>query len=162
MLENLQSKLKPVKEEANRRVEAVVVRANELREDLEGRARRATDGAMRAVAEAGLDVRDAGAHLLATAGRDTLGAVSERIGTRTDLAPLQPRVATLQAGLDRLVARLEAAPIAGYDAMSAKDAIAAVAKRAKEMPKDAVILANLCGRGDKDIFTVAERLGVEM
>ena len=35
-------------------------------------------------------------------------------------------------------------------------------KRAKEMPKDAVILANLCGRGDKDIFTVAERLGVEM
>jgi hypothetical protein len=127
MLENLQSKLKPVKEEANRRVEAVVVRANELREDLEGRARRATDGAMRAVAEAGLDVRDAGAHLLATAGRDTLGAVSERIGTRTDLAPLQPRVATLQAGLDRLVARLEAAPIAGYDAMSAKDAIAAVA-----------------------------------
>jgi len=25
-----------------------------------------------------------------------------------------------------------------------------------------VILANLCGRGDKDIFTVAEKLGVEM
>ncbi len=47
-------------------------------------------------------------------------------------------------------------------ALEPSHAIAAVAKRAKEMPKDAVILANLCGRGDKDIFTVAERLGVEM
>ncbi|NCP23495.1 MAG: tryptophan synthase subunit beta [Erythrobacter sp.] len=47
-------------------------------------------------------------------------------------------------------------------ALEPSHAIAAVAKRAKEMPKDAIILANLCGRGDKDIFTVAERLGVEM
>ncbi|MEC7817375.1 MAG: tryptophan synthase subunit beta [Pseudomonadota bacterium] len=47
-------------------------------------------------------------------------------------------------------------------ALEPSHAIAAVTKRAKEMPKDAVILANLCGRGDKDIFTVAERLGVEM
>jgi len=30
------------------------------------------------------------------------------------------------------------------------------------MPKDAIILANLCGRGDKDIFTVADALGVGM
>ena len=28
------------------------------------------------------------------------------------------------------------------------------------MRQDHVILANLCGRGDKDIFTVAEALGV--
>ena len=47
-------------------------------------------------------------------------------------------------------------------ALEPSHAIAAVAKVAKEMPKDSVILANLCGRGDKDIFTVAERLGVEM
>ncbi|WP_225871487.1 tryptophan synthase subunit beta [Qipengyuania atrilutea] len=47
-------------------------------------------------------------------------------------------------------------------ALEPSHAIAAVAKRAKEMPKDSVILANLCGRGDKDIFTVAERLGVQM
>ena len=47
-------------------------------------------------------------------------------------------------------------------ALEPSHAIAAVQKRAKEMPKDSVILANLCGRGDKDIFTVAERLGVEM
>jgi tryptophan synthase beta chain len=37
-----------------------------------------------------------------------------------------------------------------------------VAKRAPAMPKDAIILANLCGRGDKDIFTVADALGVKM
>ncbi|QWC55851.1 tryptophan synthase subunit beta [Erythrobacter sp. 3-20A1M] len=47
-------------------------------------------------------------------------------------------------------------------ALEPSHAIAAVAKRAKEMPRDSVILANLCGRGDKDIFTVAERLGVEI
>ncbi|WP_338445357.1 tryptophan synthase subunit beta [Pelagerythrobacter marensis] len=47
-------------------------------------------------------------------------------------------------------------------ALEPSHAIAAVARRAKEMPKDSVILANLCGRGDKDIFTVAERLGVEI
>jgi len=47
-------------------------------------------------------------------------------------------------------------------ALEPSHAIAAVAKVAKDMPKDSVILANLCGRGDKDIFTVAERLGVEI
>ena len=47
-------------------------------------------------------------------------------------------------------------------ALEPSHAIAAVAKVAKDMPKDSVILANLCGRGDKDIFTVAEKLGVEI
>jgi tryptophan synthase beta chain len=47
-------------------------------------------------------------------------------------------------------------------ALEPSHAIAAVAKKAKEMPDDAIILCNLCGRGDKDIFTVAEALGVEM
>ncbi|GGD95801.1 tryptophan synthase beta chain [Tsuneonella deserti] len=47
-------------------------------------------------------------------------------------------------------------------ALEPSHAIAAVARRAKEMDRDAIILANLCGRGDKDIFTVAEALGVEM
>ncbi len=47
-------------------------------------------------------------------------------------------------------------------ALEPSHAIAAVAKRAKEMDRDAIILANLCGRGDKDIFTVAEHLGVQM
>ena len=47
-------------------------------------------------------------------------------------------------------------------ALEPSHAIAAVAKRAKEMGRDAIILANLCGRGDKDIFTVAEALGAKM
>ncbi|WNO54966.1 tryptophan synthase subunit beta [Stakelama saccharophila] len=45
-------------------------------------------------------------------------------------------------------------------ALEPSHAIAAVAAKAREMDEDQVILANLCGRGDKDIFTVAEALGV--
>ncbi len=47
-------------------------------------------------------------------------------------------------------------------ALEPSHAIAAVAKVARTMPRDKVILANLCGRGDKDIFTVADALGVQM
>ncbi|HVF93019.1 MAG TPA: tryptophan synthase subunit beta [Sphingomonas sp.] len=47
-------------------------------------------------------------------------------------------------------------------ALEPSHAIAAVARKAREMPHDRIILANLCGRGDKDIFTVAEALGVAM
>ncbi|MEH3104571.1 MAG: tryptophan synthase subunit beta [Sphingomonas phyllosphaerae] len=47
-------------------------------------------------------------------------------------------------------------------ALEPSHAIAAVARKAKEMPADSIILANLCGRGDKDIFTVAEALGVQI
>jgi tryptophan synthase beta chain len=47
-------------------------------------------------------------------------------------------------------------------ALEPSHAIAAVAVKAREMRADQVILANLCGRGDKDIFTVAEALGVEI
>ena len=47
-------------------------------------------------------------------------------------------------------------------ALEPSHAIAAVARTAKEMPKESIILANLCGRGDKDIFTVAEALGVQI
>jgi len=47
-------------------------------------------------------------------------------------------------------------------ALEPAHAIAAVVDRAKTMPRDKIVLANLCGRGDKDIFTVAEALGVEL
>jgi len=47
-------------------------------------------------------------------------------------------------------------------ALEPSHAIAAVAKVAPTMPKDAIVLANLCGRGDKDIFTVAEALGTKL
>ena len=45
-------------------------------------------------------------------------------------------------------------------ALEPSHAIAAVARHARTMRRDQVILANLCGRGDKDIFTVARHLGV--
>ncbi|MGX7895627.1 tryptophan synthase subunit beta [Tsuneonella sp. HG222] len=47
-------------------------------------------------------------------------------------------------------------------ALEPSHAIAAIVKVAPTMPSDAIICANLCGRGDKDIFTVAEHLGVQM
>ena len=45
-------------------------------------------------------------------------------------------------------------------ALEPSHAIAAVGRKAREMKREDVILANLCGRGDKDIFTVAHALGV--
>ena len=47
-------------------------------------------------------------------------------------------------------------------ALEPAHAIAAVTKVALEMDRDAIIVANLCGRGDKDIFTVAEALGTQI
>jgi tryptophan synthase beta chain len=47
-------------------------------------------------------------------------------------------------------------------ALEPSHAIAAVMRRAPTMPKDALMIVNLCGRGDKDIFTVADALGVKL
>ncbi len=47
-------------------------------------------------------------------------------------------------------------------ALEPSHAIAAVIKRAPTMAKDKIIIVNLCGRGDKDIFTVADALGVKL
>ncbi|WP_299376088.1 tryptophan synthase subunit beta [uncultured Kiloniella sp.] len=47
-------------------------------------------------------------------------------------------------------------------ALEPAHALAHVTKIAPDMGKDKIILMNLCGRGDKDIFTVAEALGVEI
>ncbi|MFT5537595.1 MAG: tryptophan synthase beta chain [Parasphingorhabdus sp.] len=47
-------------------------------------------------------------------------------------------------------------------ALEPSHAIAAVVREAVKMDRDKIILANLCGRGDKDIFTVAEALGTEI
>lgn len=47
-------------------------------------------------------------------------------------------------------------------ALEPSHALAQVMKMAPELPKDHIIVMNLCGRGDKDIFTVAEKLGITM
>ncbi len=47
-------------------------------------------------------------------------------------------------------------------ALEPAHALAYTGKLAKQMAKDKIILMNMCGRGDKDIFAVAERLGVKL
>jgi tryptophan synthase beta chain len=47
-------------------------------------------------------------------------------------------------------------------ALESSHAIAQVAKLAPTLPKDAVVAVCLSGRGDKDIFTVADALGVKL
>lgn len=45
-------------------------------------------------------------------------------------------------------------------ALEPSHALAEVIKRAPQMDKDQIIVMNLCGRGDKDIFTVGKILGM--
>ncbi|MCH2038627.1 MAG: tryptophan synthase subunit beta, partial [Rickettsiales bacterium] len=47
-------------------------------------------------------------------------------------------------------------------ALEPSHALAYVSKAAPKLPSDHIMIINLCGRGDKDIFTVAEALGVEI
>ena len=47
-------------------------------------------------------------------------------------------------------------------ALEPAHALAHVAKIAPDLPKDHLMVVNLCGRGDKDVFTVADALGVEI
>jgi tryptophan synthase beta chain len=47
-------------------------------------------------------------------------------------------------------------------ALEPAHAIAHVQKLAPALGKDGLIVMNMCGRGDKDIFTVAEHLGVKL
>jgi len=47
-------------------------------------------------------------------------------------------------------------------ALEPSHALAHVAKIAPQMDKEQIIIMNLCGRGDKDVFTVANMLGVKI
>jgi tryptophan synthase beta chain len=47
-------------------------------------------------------------------------------------------------------------------ALESSHAIAQAIKLARELPKDALVLANLSGRGDKDVHTIAAREGIEL
>ncbi len=47
-------------------------------------------------------------------------------------------------------------------ALEPSHALAHVAKIAPELPRDHLLVMNLCGRGDKDVFTVAGALGVKL
>jgi len=47
-------------------------------------------------------------------------------------------------------------------ALEPSHALAHVIRMAPEMSRDEIVIMNMCGRGDKDIFAVAEHLGVEL
>jgi len=47
-------------------------------------------------------------------------------------------------------------------ALEPSHALAHVTKLAPELPREHLMVVNLCGRGDKDIFAIAEHLGVEL
>ncbi len=47
-------------------------------------------------------------------------------------------------------------------ALEPSHALAQVIKLAPELPKDHLMVMNMCGRGDKDVFAVAEHLGVDL
>ena len=42
------------------------------------------------------------------------------------------------------------------------DALAHVIKLAPTLPRDNLLVMNLCGRGDKDVFAVAGHLGLDI
>jgi tryptophan synthase beta chain len=58
----------------------------------------------------------------------------------------------------QLLARMEGI----LPALESAHALAYVSKLAPTLPKDHLMVVNLSGRGDKDIFTIASRLGVEL
>jgi tryptophan synthase beta chain len=47
-------------------------------------------------------------------------------------------------------------------ALEPAHALAHVAKIAPNLPRETLLVMNMCGRGDKDVFTVAEKLGVTL
>jgi len=46
-------------------------------------------------------------------------------------------------------------------ALESAHALAHAAKLARTLPKEAILLVNLSGRGDKDMHTVAQRSGLQ-
>jgi tryptophan synthase beta chain len=47
-------------------------------------------------------------------------------------------------------------------ALESSHAVAQAIKLARELPRDAIVLCNLSGRGDKDVHTIAEREGMRL
>ena len=94
-----------------------------------------------------------------SAGLDYPGIGPEHAWLR-DIGRVEYTSATDKEALDafQLLCRTEGI----IPALEPSHAIAAVAKVAPEMDRDAIVIVNLCGRGDKDIFTVAEALGTQI
>ena len=48
------------------------------------------------------------------------------------------------------------------DRLEPSHALSFTLKLAKENSRDKIIIMNMCGRGDKDVFAIAELLGIEI
>jgi tryptophan synthase beta chain len=94
-----------------------------------------------------------------SAGLDYPGVGPEH-GWLNDVGRVQYVSATDKEALDafQTCCRLEGI----IPALESSHALAHVAQVAPDLPKDHLIIVNLSGRGDKDIFTVAESLGVKI
>ena len=77
-----------------------------------------------------------------------------------DIGRVDYRSVTDDAALDAFQLLCKAEGI--IPALEPSHALAVTVAEAMERGRDEIILMNLCGRGDKDIFTVADALGVEM
>jgi tryptophan synthase beta chain len=77
-----------------------------------------------------------------------------------DMGRAEYRSATDAEALDmfQMCAQLEGI----IPALEPAHALARTRDLARELGKDAIILMNMCGRGDKDVFSVAGALGVEL
>ena len=77
-----------------------------------------------------------------------------------DLGRIEVTAATDREALAafQLCSRLEGI----LPALEPSHALAEVMRRAPGMGRDKIVIMNLCGRGDKDIYTVAKHLGVEL
>ena len=58
----------------------------------------------------------------------------------------------------QLITRLEGI----IPALEPSHALAHVGKIAPQLPKDHLLVMNMCGRGDKDVFAVAEHLNIDL
>ncbi|MEO1019159.1 MAG: tryptophan synthase subunit beta, partial [Pseudomonadota bacterium] len=77
-----------------------------------------------------------------------------------DMGRVEVESATDQEALDAfaLLSKLEGI----LPALEPAHALAQTMKLAPTMNADDIIIMNLCGRGDKDIYTVADRMGVRL
>jgi tryptophan synthase beta chain len=77
-----------------------------------------------------------------------------------DMGRVEVEAITDREALDafQLCARLEGI----LPALEPSHALAQVTKLAPKLGRDAILLVNLCGRGDKDIHTVAKAMGVQL
>jgi len=58
----------------------------------------------------------------------------------------------------QLITRLEGI----IPALEPSHALAHVSKIAGDLPRDHIMVMNMCGRGDKDVFAVAEHLNISL